>query len=301
MTDDDQLDERIRASLTRRAEAIRVDPDLAGLAKGAAPRQARAQRYPLVAVAVVLAALTATSVALGQGYTDSNLISRALNRTDKAEEPTTTTDAPDSTSAPDKPKGPRGPDRHKSTSTTATVPVPTPVPPPGAPVSPGLGGEAPDDGASPTPPPAPKESKPPCAPVDGAFDTISMDGYDVFVTELRNDGATRLLTFWRSAPGPDTCAERMTNSAGDLFEFDQPLASGDVSSSAVRWCGPRYEVVYGSSDDGLNWTFYLQTYDIRGTVAAMSEDHILPYVAPDDAETIDGLRRADCDVLADIV
>jgi hypothetical protein len=285
---DVQLEERIRASLTRRAEAVQVDPDLAALAKRAVPRETRPQRYPLVAVAVVLAALAVTSVALGQSHQESNLMLRSGHRAGRAEDPTTTTDAPSSTSEPGGPK----------TTTTTTAPAPTSVPSPGNTPPTTVGGDAPVDApgviSTPVVPPAGSS----CTPAGEVLAHTSWDGGDVLVVEIGRSDGLRQFGVWREAGGPDQCPQRVQDPDGRpfLFHLATPTAGAQAEVHALGCSPPNFDVVNGISHDGALWFITVETYVLDGVRATLTNTRELELLESEHHDTIEALRQTSCGV-----
>jgi hypothetical protein len=290
---DDQLEQRIRASLARRAGSVQVEPDLAGLAKGTEPPRVRTRRFPLVAVAVVLTALAVTSVALGEGHRESNVMLRSGHRADRAEDPTTTTHGPASTSAP------KGSNRQKRPAATTTVPVPTTVPPPGPTTPPTLPGGAPDDGTGATPEPDPVEAAPPCAEVEGdVVASTSWEGDSLLVVQYGGNATFRHLTIWRDPAGPDACPRRLQDTAGQTFGFSLPTQGGSPSEShTIRCSPPRFEFLTGYTDDGVTWRFGFETYAVEGDTVSLVDERSAQYVEPADHDVLQSLLLTDCGVL----
>jgi hypothetical protein len=277
-------DERIRASLTRRAEAVQVTPDLEGLAKRAGPRRTNVQRFPLVAVAVVIAALAITTAVLRPASDrDSHLISRSGSQRDLDEDPTSTTNRSTSTSRPDRP------------STTTTTAVPTTVQPPEGTTPSTLPGGAPDDGTGVTPEPEPGPADP-CAPVDGVIlASASSDGDVLHVVEYGRNATLRHLTIWRDPAGADACPQRLQESSGQPFGFSLPTPSGiPWESHTIRCSPPRFEFVTGYSDDGTTWRFGFETYAVEGDTVSLVEQRDAEYVEPADHDAIESLLLTDC-------
>jgi hypothetical protein len=289
---EDQLEARIRASLTRRAGAVHVEPDLAGLADRAGPGRAQTQRYPLVAVAVVLATLAVTSVALGQGYRESHEMLRSGHRADRTGDPTTTTHPPGSTTAP------KGPNARKSTSTTITVPVPTSGQPPGNATPTTVQGDAAANGPGVVPAPVAPPAGTSCDPVGGVLASTSWDGDDVLVAEIgRNDGI-RHIGVWRDVGSPDRCPQRVQDPDGRPFLFHLATPTGEAQVEVHAFgCGPSgLEVVNGLSYDGLLWFITVETYVLDGIRATLVDARELELLEAEHPDTIDALRQTSCGV-----
>lgn len=287
MTDENQFDERIRASLSRRAESVEVEPDLAGLARQAGPRRSAGQRFPLVAVAIVIAALAVTTAALRPASDrDSHLISRSGNQRDRTEDPTTTTSGAGSTS--------RSKPNHKSTTISTNVPS-TPVPPDGTtPESPPNG--TPDDTREQTPELDPGAD--PCDPVpDEVFARKSWEDDEVLVVEIGSNEGGRDFGVWRDTGGSDPCHQRVTDTGGQpvLFHLDTLTPEAQVEVHAFGCSPSSLKVVNGRSADGSLWFITVETYVLDGIQATLvGEPEQFELLEADDHDTIASLRETNC-------
>jgi hypothetical protein len=284
---DNQFDERIKASLSHRAESVRVEPDLAGLAKQDERRSA-AQRFPLVAVAVVIAALAVTTAVLRPAADrDSHVISRSGNQRDRTEDSTSTTSGASPTSR-------SGPKRISTTTTTTATGPTSPVPPDGTTPESQSGG-APEDGTGET------ESDPgadPCEPVpDQVFARTSWEGDELLVVEIGSSEGRRDFGVWRDTGGSDPCHQRVTDTGGQpiLFHLDTLMAEAQVEVHAFGCSPPNLEVVNGRSADGAHWFITVETYTLDGIQATLvGEPEELNLLEPEHQDTIASLRETSC-------
>jgi hypothetical protein len=298
---DVDLEERIRASLARRAGSVHVEPDLAGLADQTAPRRVRAQRYPLAAVAVVLATLAVTSVALGQGYRESNVMLRSGHRTDRAEDPTTTTGAPGSTSAPKKAKRPATTTTTGSTPsspTTATQPAPdgtgsgsatdpATLPPAGADA---VGDDTTSGHVGP-----PADCIRPVGPWMHWVDW-SQDSHLALV-DLGVTGSTRRIALYVpiEGPGAEGCFRRVVDDHGTDLVLEVSTAGNSETEIHTLGCrNPLLVIPDGSTADGVTWTFHVREINIHDGTATVVTDRDYTF-GQGESGNIDFFRRLDCD------
>ena len=295
----DQLEQRIRASLSHRAEAVRVQPDLADLAEQAGPGRIRAQRFPLVAVAIAVAALAVSTVALEPALGgDAHLLSRARNRTETTDEPTSTTDRPGPTSAPKRPRTTTTATSTPTTSTTVTQATPDGT---GAGSADGTpeGQTGPDQTADAGAPGAVSPS-PECVELGGPVvhrGAWSQDSHLVLVDLGEGGtGSTRRIALYMTVEpaGDADCYRRITDPFGTPTELEvATTADSDREIHTVGCQNPVLKIADASTTDGVTWTIRVRDIEIMAFMARTTMD--ATYTEDDDPGYVDSLRALDCD------
>jgi hypothetical protein len=289
VNDDDDLDRRIRDSLTTWAQSIEAEPDLDALAarRPQRPWDHRGARVLGIAAAILLLAAAFSAL---QGPDPETGVSTGPDERSKV--PTTETDprgrAPDTTTTTS---------ISSTTSTTAgttpnspstlgpTVPSEEPEPPPG-PTPPAT---EPDGNASP-PTSGPDQGGPP-DPTDCVtnefqlMEVLWVDGDRLGLFVAGTDGSTQQVGITRHAADLPGCHRRVTDGSGQPFQFGLPVLVDRESQSQGFMCErPSFTVVYGRKMDDTTWEFEFRTFVVEGFQARLTNGYWTSISEPDQIE-----------------